>query len=152
MNRRGAVIAIYLTVVVAIVLSAIALFNFLNHGDVFGTQTQNNEKVIEHNILIHEYIEGTARLIMMDSTEKGFSKETIMESAGTHNLHIVGQGDFFDKIANGDFTISQINGKNTLKVEEVLVFSQSGRSSIKRTFTLEIEADAQGNEIRFINN
>jgi hypothetical protein len=151
-NRRGAVIALYMTVVVAIVLSAAALFNFLNHGDVFGQRTQNNEQVIEQTILAHEYIEGTARIIIADSVSKEFTKEAIIESANRNNMHIVGQGNFFDKIANGEFTITQENGKNRLKVENVLVYSQSGKSSIKRTFDLEVEITLATNEIRFINN
>lgn len=152
MNRRGAVIAIYLTVVVAIVLSALALFNFLNHGDVFGKRTQNNEYVIEQQISMHNYIESVAKISMKESSNKGFTKEAIIDSVYKHDLKLYGQGNFFDKIKNGEFEIIEKNGNKLLKVEGILIYSQSDRSSIKRVFDLEIETDSNGEFIRFINN
>lgn len=151
MNKRGAVIGLNLLLLLSVVLSVAVLFAIALHGSSFGDLAKNNEEMIKQSQVIQDYIESSSKLIMYESAKSGFTRESVIKSAEKYNLHLVGQGDYFDKIERGDFIIETQGSSTVLEVNEILFFTQVEGSSIKRIYDLSIETDLNGEFIRFIN-
>jgi len=143
MNKKGDAPMILLALV-TLVLIVMMAFIFLTFGGKLGEKSLEYSKVSSSLEFNYQYVVSGAKVIVKeavnnkDSSSEMFDK--IKAVAEKYNYNIVGQGNFFGQIRNGEFNYEQ----DQLKAKGLFVTSEVGASSGKRAFDLCLQFDKTG--------
>lgn len=152
--RKKAQIATALMVIVAIGLSAAALFAMLSFKSDFVFKSAEMEKITYQINFLNDYILEQSKV---------FAKETITACAecspeqiaakakqfdANHKARSDSEGNFFAKLRNNEFTLTKNNNIYTLNVKDVFVQTQSSYNTLKRNFDICQEFNSQGDFIK----
>ena len=145
MNRKGDVPTIILFVV-ALALVGICLVMFYSFdGGLDGISKQLSEMSYEAEF-DYQYIYNVAETALKESINecKGCSaddiKKKIIEKVDKRDLKVTNFGNFFAKIRDKDFVVSQQDKNYILSIQGLFVKSQRGDNMIKRNFDLSVSS------------
>jgi hypothetical protein len=147
MNNRGGVLGFGLLPLFALAAIAVVLVNFVSYDNNVKTpmtDVTNSIKMVDFN---EAYIISTAKIIAVEAAQNGLTKESFMAAAAKHYVHIDGQGNFFVLVNAGQFKLEN----NALSIPNLFVLGQTNTATIRRNMDLEMQFDAKGEFIRFIN-
>jgi hypothetical protein len=141
MNRKGDA-PMLLLVMVTLALMIMMIFIFITFGGDLKSKSLEYSKLSSGLEFNYQYVVSSAKIIVKESVE---SKAAIAEIAEKYNYNVVGQGNLFGKMRNGEFKFDQ----NKFVAEGLFVTSENGASSAKRVFDLCLQFDNKG---EFLNN
>ena len=154
MNRRGQEIAFGLLIVLALALSLTA--GFAMAGVKNNIQSQSSDVAaltsdLEFNegyILAQAKLFGKQLVLECLSCSEQRLKTTGQEFEAQHNLKLPGSGNFFAKLRNGNFTLTEKNSLHILEIQDLFVQSEIGANKIVRNFNICFEFDSEGNFVK----
>jgi hypothetical protein len=153
MDRKGN-IAFLMLPVVALLACTLGIFSYLTLDDNFGENSANLASMASQVNVMQDYIESSAKLIARDYAVSGMTADSLRESASRRDLHIEGEGNFFSKIQNGDFSVSKSGDTVLLEVKDVFIQARAGKEGEnlwERRWDVALESGPNGEFIRFIN-
>jgi len=146
MNRKGDAPMILLALVTLILIVMMA-FIFLTFGGKLGEKSSEYSKFSSSLEFNYQYITSSAKVIVkeaVNSQDKEIAAlgmfDRIKRVAEKYNYNIVGQGNLFGKVRNGEFSYEQ----EQLKISGLFVTSEVGANSGKRVFDLCLQFDDKG--------
>jgi hypothetical protein len=146
MNKKGDAPMILLALV-TLVLVVMMAFIFLTFGGKLAEKSVEYSKVSSGLEFNYQYIISSAKLIIKEAVkgDEGGIEETsfndrIKSAAEKYNYNLVGQGNLFGKIRNGEFSFAD----NKLVVNGLFVTYEVGANSAKRVFDLCLQLDNKG--------
>ena len=159
MNKRGD-LPTFLLFVVALALSAAALFSFASFNGSFTKISDERNLMMSSIGFYEEYlikeseIAGRESLIETGAIlPKGVSgptiqvsdeilKEKFRELTKEKDLGIVGFGNYFEKIESGDFSFSLIPGGFIFEINDLYIEDSEGANKMRRNFGFKISYDS----------
>ena len=145
MNKKGDFPTILL-VLMALVLSAAALFIFAGFNNKFDTESKQNSDVASNLEFNYQYIQETAKLsakkAILSSPQN--TKQAFQQDIGQASI-LPGTENFFGKISRNEFEFKD----NILKITEIKINSEEGLNKLTRTINVCQVFDSQG---EFKNN
>jgi hypothetical protein len=72
-------------------------------------------------------------------------RQNFIDTAKERDIQLYGSGNFFGKVAAGNFTFGQSSGNFVLNVHDLIVFAELNGNKIRRNFNIEMTFDSSGN-------
>jgi hypothetical protein len=139
LNKRGDMPTVMI-LVMALVLVVATLFSFASFKDNVKGESIALSKVqrgIEFN---QEYILKSAELIAGKAAEDNDYKlgiinlrQSFINVAKSRDIQLYGSGNFFTKVAAGDFIFDKIGGGYVLSIKDLIVFADSSQPILTET-------------------
>jgi hypothetical protein len=149
MNKK-AQIETALLVVVAIVLSAAALYTMISFRDDLQFQSaemaevQNELKFAQEFILSKAKEFGRTLVLNCPSCSQSELKTQGEKFDAENNFQIQGTGNFFAKLRNNEFTFEKKDSGYLLKIQDLFIQSENGANSITKNFSICFEFAKDG--------
>lgn len=153
MDRKGN-IAFLMLPLVALMTCTLGIFSYLSLDDDFGDSSANIASMASEINVMQDYIESSAKLIVKEYAAAGLEADSIREAASRLDLHLEGQGNFFSRLQNGEFTVTRSGELIRLEVKDIFIQERAGAEGEnlwERRWDLVLEASSDGEFIRFIN-
>lgn len=150
LNRRGHLPTIML-LVIGFLLMGVSWFVFISaNADLkpylsnIGYLTDSTHSDYSYVVMMAPRVaERAIALSSKNNFEQDFRYNFNKEASRIESLGVV-SGNFFGKIRNNDYNVTQENGFYVLRVNDVFVSSQSGQNKITRTFDITVKLDVTG--------
>ena len=154
MNKRGQ-IHIGLIAVVALALSIAALVVYVSFSSNLQTNSEDFSTLSTNIIFADQYIHAQTQLSMKNAIQNCPACSTtelqikFRDEINKHDYRINSVGNFFGKIRNDEFQLTQIPSGYEFKIENLFLQSDVSANKLRRDFTLCMNFDNTGN---FVSN
>ncbi|MBU0760875.1 MAG: hypothetical protein KJ600_02230 [Nanoarchaeota archaeon] len=153
MNNRGQ-IALTLLPFIALALSGLLILAFVTFNSDLDFKSSEFAETTSEIMFNQNYVTAQARFIFKESVEtcpacspKNLNTK-FKDVADSKDLRFPGSGNFFAKLRNGNFTLSEKNSFRVLEIQDLFVQSEVGANKIVRNFNICFEFDSEGNFVK----
>ena len=149
MNRKGDA-PLILTILIAVILSSMALWVFITSNSQFRESSQQLDDSSVNLEFFQHYIIEEAKYIFSDSLSSCVScsldnlKGKLLEVSIKKDKKIENTGNFFGRLRNEDFSLDFKDSVYYFRINDVFVKSGEGKSEITKTFNICLSFDSKG--------
>lgn len=133
----------------ALILALVAWFTYLNFDGNLTDEGREINEVITGIQLSQTYVEqvffDSINLAVNESNDLDADfRQNFIQTANERNLNLSQAGNFFGKIRNGDFTLSNEGESYQIKIEGVFVSYENGWHKARQDFDLTAKFNESG--------
>jgi len=153
MNRRGDLPTLMI-LVIAVLLSGMALFTFITFGGDFSKKSSEFSVLVMTSEFVDDYVIAQAGSIANEVIDSGSDdlEGKFKSVAKERDLNLEITGNFFAQVRNSKFSFIRNAEGYLLDIDGLFVKAKSGDSEIVSNFDLAMQFDLDGNlKQRFIS-